>query len=55
LVRVRLSDTDLDKVSAIQDYYNSAGIPSTMQRVVADAIESHYSALSAQGKVPPNL
>jgi len=55
LVRVRLSDTDLDKVSAIQDYYNSAGIPSTLQRVVADAIESHYSALSAQGKVPPNL
>jgi hypothetical protein len=55
LVRVRLSDTDLDRVSAIQDYYNSDGTPSTLQRVVADAIDSYYSTLAAQGKVPPNL
>jgi len=55
LVRVRLADSTLDRVSAIQDYYSSAGLPTTMQRVIADAIDTHYASLSAQGKVPPNL
>ncbi len=55
LIRVRLTDQDLDRVSAIQDCYEKLGIPSTMQRVIADGIASLYSTLSAQGSVPPNL
>lgn len=55
LIRVRLSDSDLDRVSAIQAYYDRVGIPSSMQRVVADAIDTHYSVLVQQGAVEPNL
>jgi hypothetical protein len=45
----------LNRVGAIQDYYSSAGLPTTMQRVIADAIDTHYASLCAQGKVPPIL
>ena len=55
LIRVRLSDSDLDRVSAIQAYYDKVGVPSSMQRVVADSIDTHYSVLVAQGSVEPNL
>ena len=55
LIRVRLSDSDLNRVSAIQEYYDRVGNPSSMQRVIADAIDTHYSVLVAQGSVEPNL
>jgi hypothetical protein len=55
LVRIRLSDADLNRVSAIQDYYATVGISPSMQRVIADGIDALYSALSSQGNVPPNL
>lgn len=55
LVRVRLSEQDLARVSAIQDYYEKVGNPSSMQRVIADAIDCHYSVLVSQGSVEPNL
>jgi hypothetical protein len=54
LVRVRISDGDLAKISAIQQYYESVGLPSSLQKVVSDAIDTHYSTLSSQGSLPPN-
>lgn len=55
LVRVRLSEQDLARISAIQDYYEREGSPSSLQRVIADAIDTHYSVLVSQGSVEPNL
>lgn len=55
LVRVRLSEQDLARISAIQDYYEKVGTPTSLQRVIADAIDTHYSVLVSQGSVEPNL
>lgn len=55
LIRVRLTETELNRVSAIQAYYDKVGVPSSMQRVIADSIDTHYSVLVAQGSVEPNL
>jgi hypothetical protein len=55
LVRVRLSEQELARVSAIQDYYDRIGNASSLQRVIADAINTHYSVLVSQGSVEPNL
>ena len=55
LIRVRLSDSDLARVSAIQEHYASIGLQPSMQRVIADGVSALYSALSDQGSVPPNL
>jgi hypothetical protein len=55
LVRVRLSEQDLARISAIQDYYEREGSPASLQRVIADAIGTHYSVLVSQGSVEPNL
>jgi hypothetical protein len=49
LVRVRLSEVDLARVSAIQGYYGRAGLPTSLQRVVADAISSYYFSLVEKG------
>ena len=54
LVRVRLSDEDLAKVSAIQKHYDNVGLPSSLQQVVAASIDSHYQSLVSEGVVPPN-
>jgi hypothetical protein len=55
LVRVRLSDQDLARVTAIQDYYEREGMRPALQAVISDAIATHYSVLEAQGSVEPNL
>lgn len=55
LIRIRLSDEDLARVTAIQEHYQRVGIPDSMQRVISDAIDSHYSILEAEGAVPPNI
>ncbi len=56
LVRVRLSETDLARASAIQDYHDKVGMPSNLQRVVADAISSYYFSLRDRGvEIDPTL
>lgn len=55
LVRVRLSEQDLARVTAIQDYYEREGMRPALQAVISDAIATHYSVLEAQGSVEPNL
>ena len=55
LIRIRLSDDDLVRVSAIQDHLESVGVHSTLGKVVSNAIASYYGALVAEGSVPPNL
>lgn len=54
-VRLRLSESDLAKVSAIQDHLNSIGSLSSLGKVVSNAIDAYYSILVAEGSVPPNL
>lgn len=54
LVRMRLTDGDLEKVSAIQDYLNGIGRLSSLGNVVGEAIDCYYSALVKEGAVPPN-
>jgi hypothetical protein len=53
-IRVRLSEEDLIKVTTIQEFYDSVGIPSSIQRVLSDAIGTHYSVLASQGSVEPH-
>jgi len=55
LVRVRLSEQDLARVTAIQDYYEREGMRPALQAVISDAIGTHYSVLEAQGSVEPGL
>lgn len=55
LVRLRLSASDLEKVSAIQEHLDSIGSLSTLGKVVSNAIDAYYSILVAEGSVPPNL
>jgi hypothetical protein len=54
-VRLRLSESDLAKVSAIQDHLNSIGSLASLGKVVSNAIDAYYSILVAEGSVPPNL
>lgn len=50
LIRVRLSDEDLAKVSAIQNFYLKTGSSSSsLQRVVVDAVSAYYAALADSG------
>ena len=55
LIRVRLSEQDLARASAIQDYYERKGLRPALQQVMSDAIATHYSLLEAQGVVEPGL
>ena len=55
LIRVRLSEQDLARVTAIQDYYEREGMRPALQAVISDAIATHYSVLEVQGSVEPNL
>ncbi len=55
LIRVRLSEQDLARLTAIQDYYEREGMRPALQAVISDAIATHYSVLEAQGSVEPNL
>lgn len=55
LVRVRLSEQDLARVTAIQDYYEREGMRPALQAVISDAIATHYSVLEAQGSVERGL
>ena len=55
LVRVRLSEQDLARVTAIQGYYHREGMRPALQAVISDAIATHYSVLEAQGSVEANL
>ncbi len=55
LIRVRLSEQDLARASAIQDYYECKGLRPALQQVMSDAIATHYSLLEAQGVVEPGL
>ena len=55
LVRVRLSEQDLARVTAIQDYYEREGMRPALQAVISDAIATHYSVLEAQGAVERGL
>ena len=55
LIRVRLSEQDLARVTAIQNYYEREGMRPALQAVISDAIATHYSVLEAQGSVEPNL
>jgi hypothetical protein len=49
LVRCRLTQLDLDRVSAIQDYYEGVGLPTNLQQVFSDAIAAYYHELVAKG------
>ena len=49
LVRVRLSEQDLARVSAIQGHYERVGLPCSLQRVVADALSFYYNDLVGNG------
>ena len=49
LIRVRLSEVDLARMTAIQGYYQRTGLPTSLQRVVADAVSSYYFALVEKG------
>jgi hypothetical protein len=55
LVRMRLSEDDLEKVSVIQDYLNGIGRLSSLGKVVSDAIDCYYGVLAKEGVVPPTL
>ena len=55
LIRVRLSEQDLARVTAIQDYYEREGMRPALQAVISDAIATHYSVLEAQGSVERGL
>ena len=53
-VRLRLSQDDLAKVNAIQDYFESIGQHASLGRVVSNALDAYFSILIAEGAVPPN-
>jgi hypothetical protein len=55
LIRVRLSEQDLARVTAIQDYYEREGMRPALQAVISDSIATHYSVLESQGSVEQNL
>ena len=55
LVRMRLSEDDLEKVSVIQDYLNGIGRLSSLGKVVSDAIDCYYGVLVKEGVVPPTF
>ena len=55
LIRVRLSEVDLARMTAIQGYYERTGLRAALQQVMSDAIATHYSLLEAQGVVEPGL
>lgn len=55
LVRVRLSEQDLARVTAIQDYYEREGMRPALKAVISDAIATLYSVLEAQGSVVRDL
>ena len=55
LIRVRLSEVDLARMTAIQGYYERNGLRAALQQVISDAISTHYSLLEAQGAVEPGL
>ncbi len=54
-LRIRLSPSDLDRVSAIQEYLDSIGEMNSLGKVVSNAIDAYYSILVRQGSVPPDL
>jgi hypothetical protein len=54
-LRIRLSPSDLDRVSAIQEYLDSIGEMNSLGKVVSNAIDAYYSILVCQGSVPPDL
>lgn len=54
LVRLRLSEDDLAKVTAIQEHLDSIGALSSLGAVVSRAIGVYYSVLADEGSVPPN-
>ena len=55
LVRMRLSEDDLEKVSVIQDYLNGIGRLSSLGKVVSNAIDCYYAVLVKEGVAPQNL
>ena len=55
LVRVRLTETDLARVSQIQKHYERVGLVSSLQQVLSDAVGSFYDDLVEEGVVTPNL
>jgi len=54
-VRVRLSNSDLDRAAAIQDYLMGIGQHDSLGAVVSKALGVYYLELVAEGVVPPNL
>ncbi len=54
-LRIRLSPSDLDRVSAIQEYLGSVGEMNSLGKVVSNAIDAYYDILVSEGAVPPNL
>jgi len=53
-VRMRLSEEDLEKATAIQDYLESIGQHASLGKVVSNALDAYFSILVAEGVVPPN-
>jgi hypothetical protein len=54
-LRIRLSPSDLAKVTAIQEHLERVGEMNSLGKVVSNAIDAYYSILAAEGTVPPNL
>jgi hypothetical protein len=54
-LRIRLSPSDLAKVTAIQEYLGSTGEMNSLGKVVSNAIDAYYDILVSEGAVSPNL
>ena len=52
-LRLRLPAEDLRRIACIQTHYESVGLPSSLTRVVSDAILHFFDDLVAEGAIVP--
>jgi hypothetical protein len=53
VIRVRLTDEDLDLAKSIQDHHKELGLPGSLEFLISSAIRSYYDKLADDGELAP--